>query len=63
MELVLTHMDDSDIKNPLVIEQPKKSAFSVSQDGVQMLCAMGFAPHQATKALQKCDNNLERAAG
>ena len=62
MEWVLTHMDDSDINNPLVIEQPKQPACSVNQDDVQMLCAMGFAPHQATKALQKCDNNLERAA-
>ena len=62
MEWILSHMDDPDINDPLVTERPKKASTSVNQDDVQMLCAMGFAPHQATKALQECENNLERAA-
>ena len=64
MEWIFGHMDDPDLNSPLVIEPPKTASSepTVSQDDVQMLCAMGFTPKQATKALKKCDNNLERAA-
>ena len=64
MEWIFGHMDDPDLNSPLVIEQPKPatSNVAVNQDDVQMLCAMGFTAKQATKALKKCDNNLERAA-
>jgi len=64
MEWIFSHMDDPDLNDPLVIEQPKSatSEVTVNQDDVQMLCAMGFTVQQGTKALKKCDNNLERAA-
>lgn len=63
MEWIFSHMDDPDLNAPLIIEQPKSAGqAAASPDDVQMLCAMGFTAKQATKALLKCDNNLERAA-
>lgn len=63
MEWILNRISEPDLNTPLVIEQGEQpAAVTVNLDDVQMLCAMGFTDKQATKALQKCDNNLERAA-
>jgi len=60
---LLMHMDDPKINQP----RPKKGGKStstskpVNQDFLQNIMEMGFTQAQGTYALQKTDNNMERA--
>lgn len=60
MNWLLEHMDDADIDVPLQA-QSAASAQSVSNEQVEMLTAMGFAPQAAQIALKKNSGNVEAA--
>ena len=55
-----------------MVPNPKKGAaanasaggggFVADPESLMMLCSMGFTDKQATRALRKCEGNLERAA-
>jgi len=64
MAWVMEHMGDADFAEPLQL--PTKSSgndkFTPDEDGLGMIMSMGFSREQATLALKKTNNNLERAA-
>ncbi|KAI5851580.1 hypothetical protein DFP73DRAFT_537716 [Morchella snyderi] len=60
MNWLFQHMEDPDIDEPLVIDQPKGGA-EPSVEQIEMLGAMGFSANQARKALKETDGNMERA--
>ena len=62
MEYILSNMDDPTLHQPLVMQENKSDDCPVSQENIDIICAMGFSSKHARKALKKCDNNLERAA-
>ena len=57
---------------PLMVPNPNKgaagagssgsAAFVADPESLMMLTSMGFSDKQATRALRKCEGNLERAA-
>lgn len=59
------------VSTPLLVPNPKKGAannasasaggFVADPESLMMLTSMGFSDKQATRALRKCDGNLERA--
>lgn len=57
-------------QTPLLVPNPKKGAggaggaggFVADPESLMMLTSMGFDEKKATRALRKCDGNLERAA-
>ena len=61
-------------QTPLLVPNPRKGAaggasaggsaggFVADPESLMMLTSMGFTDAQATRALRKCDGNLERAA-
>lgn len=59
------------LQTPLLVPNPKKGqassaaasgGFVADPESLMMLTSMGFSDKQATRALRKCDGNLERAA-
>ena len=60
------------VSTPLLVPNPKKGAaanasasaggFVADPESLMMLTSMGFTDQQATRALRKCEGNLERAA-
>lgn len=66
---IMEHIGDADFNEPFVppgtdggVAQAAATAFVPSQDGLDMLQAMGFTVQQATKGLKETANNVERAA-
>ena len=65
-----SNMENPLIQAPLLIPNPKKGqaagassgSFVPDPESLMMLTSMGFTDKQATRALRKCDGNLERAA-
>lgn len=57
------NIENPAIQGPLRIKkQVKKSnKFEADPESVMMIESMGFSSQQATRALRKCDANLERA--
>jgi ubiquitin carboxyl-terminal hydrolase 5/13 len=72
----ITHMEDDDFNKPFEIpskkkprtskssesEQPSKKAAHYDEAAIESIKSWGFNRHQAIKALEATDNNLERAA-
>lgn len=61
MNWLFKHMEDADIDDPLVLEQPKAGGAEPSAEQVEMLGAMGFTASQAKKALRETGGDMERA--
>ncbi|XP_078507651.1 ubiquitin carboxyl-terminal hydrolase 5 isoform X4 [Lissotriton helveticus] len=67
MNWVMSHMDDPDFANPLVLpgsSGPGSITASVeplNEDGIATIISMGFSREQAIKALRATCNSLERA--
>lgn len=66
MNWLLEHMDDPDIDAPIVPAAPAGAGGGGKPEppaeSVEMLVAMGFDAPLARRALEQCDNNIERAA-
>ncbi len=55
------HIDDNDFNDPIVPSATNNvHTFLPSEEGVSMLCAMGFTDVQAEAALLSTQNNIER---
>lgn len=61
MNWLFEHMEDADIDDPPVVEQPKVGGVEPSADQIEMLEAMGFTASQAKKALRETGGDMERA--
>lgn len=61
MNWLFEHMEDADIDEPLVLEQPKAGGAEPSAEQIEMLGAMGFTATQAKKALRETGGDMERA--
>lgn len=62
---VMEHISDSDFGDPFIPPgtiASKTAVFVADPSGLEMLMGMGFNTAQATKALKKTNNNIERAA-
>ena len=63
------NIENSALQAPLLVPNPRKAtgaaasgrAFMPDPESLMMLTSMGFTDKQATRALRKCDGNLERA--
>ena len=60
MEWLFAHMEDPDIDAPLELGG-QISTGAADPEKIEMLCAMGFGPSQARKALRETGSNVERA--
>lgn len=62
-----SNIDNAAIQVPLLVPNPKKASAAkagkpeADPESVMMIESMGFSAKQATRALRKCDGNLERA--
>ncbi|KAM9390062.1 ubiquitin carboxyl-terminal hydrolase 5 isoform 5-T5 [Phaethornis superciliosus] len=67
MNWVMSHMDDPDFANPLVLPGSSGPGSTIacpdppSEDSVATIVSMGFSRDQAMKALRATNNSLERA--
>ncbi|XP_060618597.1 ubiquitin carboxyl-terminal hydrolase 5 isoform X1 [Anolis sagrei] len=67
MNWVMSHMDDPDFANPLVLPGSSGPGSAItcpdppSEDSVATIVSMGFSRDQAMKALRATNNSLERA--
>ncbi|KAJ1122418.1 hypothetical protein NDU88_000905 [Pleurodeles waltl] len=67
MNWVMSHMDDPDFANPLVLPGSSgpgsitPSAEPLNEDAISTIISMGFSREQAIKALRATCNSLERA--
>ncbi|XP_044727778.1 ubiquitin carboxyl-terminal hydrolase 5 isoform X3 [Chrysoperla carnea] len=63
---IMEHIADADFSDPFVPPGTDNASgsgnFVPDENGVELLCGMGFTRPQATKALKATDNNIERAA-
>jgi len=63
------NIENPALQIPLMVPNPRKAtgaaspgkAFIPDPESLMMLTSMGFSDKQATRALRKCDGNLERA--
>lgn len=65
MNWIIEHMEDPDFNDPPNTTSTNSNNVttqlpSVSEESVQMLCAMGYTSEQCTAALIATDNNIER---
>uniref|UniRef100_A0A8C0H4G0 Ubiquitin carboxyl-terminal hydrolase n=1 Tax=Chelonoidis abingdonii TaxID=106734 RepID=A0A8C0H4G0_CHEAB len=67
MNWIMSHMDDPDFANPLVLSGSSGPGSTIicpdppSEDSVATIVSMGFSRDQAMKALRATSNSLERA--
>lgn len=63
---IMEHIADADFSDPFVPPGTDSASgtgnFVPDENGIELLCGMGFTRQQAIKALKATDNNIERAA-
>lgn len=62
IEWFYQHIDDPSIQVPLKVKkQSGKEVKQQNPESIMIISSMGFTEKQASRALSKCDGNLERA--
>jgi len=67
MEWFFMNIENPITKTPLLVPNPNKkkaaasSGYQADPESLMMMTSMGFDEKQGTRALRKCDGNLERA--
>jgi ubiquitin carboxyl-terminal hydrolase 5/13 len=61
MEWLFAHMEDPEIDTPLDLGAGTAEVGTADPEKIEILCAMGFGPPQARKALRETGCDMERA--